>query len=182
MDTPCIDSEKHWFALRDLKRPNALLPAYKQLEQAGIEVFTPMIQRIFTKNGRRVKLKVPIMQDLLFVNENREKIDPIIDKTPTLQYRFKKGGKYCEPITVPEKSMRQFIGAALSGDAPRFYSSDEITSLMCGKNIRIVGGILDGYEGKLQTIRGSKKKRLIIILPSLLAVSVEINDEFIEIQ
>lgn len=52
---------------------------------------------------------------------------------------------------------------------------------MCGRNIRMIGGALDGYEGKLQTIRGSKTKHLIIILPSLLAVSVEINDEYIEL-
>ena len=52
---------------------------------------------------------------------------------------------------------------------------------MCGRNIRMIGGVLNGYEGKLQTVRGSKTKHLVIVLSSLMAVSVDINDEFVEV-
>lgn len=31
-----------WYVMRDLKRPNSLLPAYKELGEKGIEIFTPM--------------------------------------------------------------------------------------------------------------------------------------------
>ena len=88
-----MHTTKQWFALRDLKRTNALLPAYKQLGEAGIEVFTPMTTRLFVKNGKRIRKEVPVMPDLLFVCESRQNLDPIVAKTPTLQYRFKKGGK-----------------------------------------------------------------------------------------
>ena len=121
------------------------------------------------------------MQDLLFVNDVRQNLDLIVAKTPTLQYRFKKGGKYCEPIVIPQDAMTRFIGATQASANPKYYAMDEISDLMCGRNIRMIGGVLDGYEGKLQTIRGSKTKHLIIILPSLLGVSVEINDEYIEL-
>lgn len=167
--------------MRDLKRSNALLPAYKQLSQVGMEVFTPMVSRVFSRNGKRIRKEVPFMQDLLFVNDVRQNLDLIVAKTPTLQYRFKKGGKYCEPIVIPQDAMARFIGATQTSANPKYYAIDEISDLMCGRNIRIIGGVLDGYEGKLQTIRGSKTKHLIIILPSLLAVSVEINDEYIEL-
>lgn len=167
--------------MRDLKRSNALLPAYKQLSQAGMEVFTPMVSRVFSRNGKRIRKEVPFMQDLLFVNDVRQNLDLIVAKTPTLQYRFKKGGKYCEPIAIPQDAMTRFIGATQASANPKYYAMDEISDLMCGRNIRMIGGVLDGYEGKLQTIRGSKTKHLIIILPSLLAVSVEINDEYIEL-
>ena len=158
--------------MRDLKRSNALLPAYKQLSQAGMEVFTPMVSRVFSRNGKRIRKEVPFMQDLLFVNDVRQNLDLIVAKTPTLQYRFKKG---------PQDAMTRFIGATQASANPKYYAMDEISDLMCGRNIRMIGGVLDGYEGKLQTIRGSKTKHLIIILPSLLAVSVEINDEYIEL-
>ena len=49
MSENSIDIEKHWYAMRDLKRSNALLPAYKQLSQAGMEVFTPMVLGLFQK-------------------------------------------------------------------------------------------------------------------------------------
>ena len=181
MSTTHIDTEKHWFAMRDLKRTNALLPAYKQLSDLGMEVFTPMATCIFVKGGKRIRKELPIMHDLLFVYENRQNLDPVVAKTPTLQYRFKKGGKQGEPVIVPDEDMSRFIAAVKSTDAPKFYSADEISSLMCGRKIRMVGGVLNGYEGQLQTVRGSKTKRLIISLPSLMAVSVAINAEFVEV-
>lgn len=36
------DEKTHWYVMRDLKRANASLPAYKLLEKEKIEVFTPM--------------------------------------------------------------------------------------------------------------------------------------------
>lgn len=167
--------------MRDLKRTNAILPAYKQLAEAGFEVFTPMEVRFFTKNGKRTKKETPIMRDLIFVNASRHSLDPIVAKTPTLQYRFKKGGKQAEPIIVPDDDMTRFIGAVRATDNPKFYSAEEITPLLCGRTIRMVGGVLDGYEGILQTVRGSKTKHIIITLPTLLAVSVDIHDEFVEL-
>ncbi len=35
------EQQMHWYVMRDLKRPNAKLPAYKQLSDEHIEVFTP---------------------------------------------------------------------------------------------------------------------------------------------
>ncbi len=167
--------------MRDLKRTNALMPAYKQLSDAGIEVFTPMVTCLIAKSGKRIRKEVPVMPDLLFVCESRQNLDPIVAKTPTLQYRFKKGGQQGEPIVVPEEEMTRFIGAVKATDNPKFYSVEEISPLMSGRNIRMIGGVLNGYEGKLQTVRGSKTKRLIITLSSLMAVSLSINDEYVEL-
>ena len=181
MNTNPSDTVKQWFAMRDLKRANALLPAYKQLSEAGMEVFTPMATYITEKDGKRIKHEAPVAHDLLFVNESRANLDPIVAKTPTLQYRFKKGGKQGEPIIIPHEEMSKFIAAVTATSSPKFYSADEISSLTCGRTIRMVGGVLNGQEGKLQTVRGSKTKRLIITLSSLMAVSVNISDEFIEV-
>lgn len=181
MEALTPNTEKQWFAMRDLKRANALLPAYKQLAEAGMEVFTPIATRFTVKDGKRIRVESPVLRDLLFVNESRQNLDPIVAKTPTLQYRFKKGGKQGEPIIVPAEDMAKFIDAVQSANNPKFYSAEEIDPLLCGRKIRMIGGALDGYEGVLQTIRGSKTKHLIITLPSLLAVSIDINDEFIEV-
>ena len=94
MSIEITDTEKHWYALRDLKRWNALLPAYKQLDQLGIEIFTPMHWRMFKKNGKQIRKEVPVVQNLLFAYDTRQRLDPIIAETPTLQYRYKKGGKF----------------------------------------------------------------------------------------
>ena len=172
MSTEIIDKNKCWYALRDLKRSNAVFPAYKQLRELGIEVFTPMKWRVTKKNGKQIGREVPVMPDLLFAHDTRETLDPIIAQTPTLQYRFKRGGAYCEPIIVPENDMNRFIG---------YYAVEEIGAVMKGKRIRVVGGPMNGYEGKLLSVRGSKVKRIVIELPNLLAVSVKVDNEYIQV-
>ena len=65
------EQRMHWYVMRDLKRPNAKLPAYKQLSDEHLEVFTPMQWRLKLKNGKRIREEVPFMQDLLFIHDTR---------------------------------------------------------------------------------------------------------------
>ena len=71
----------------------------------------------------------------------------------------------------------------LSGepDSPRYFLVEELTSAMYGRMIRIEGGPLDGYEGRLLSIRGSRVKRLIVEIPGLLVAAVEVDPEYIRL-
>ncbi|MCC8071204.1 MAG: UpxY family transcription antiterminator [Bacteroidales bacterium] len=174
------DEEMQWFVLRDLKRPNALRPAYKMLAEEGLEVFTPKRWIIRTVRNKRERLLVPVIPDLLFAHSSRSELDPIIHQTSTLQYRFFKGGGYGEPMRVATREMERFIMAVSTSDSPRYYTPEEITSAMIGRKIRIIDGPMNGYEGRLLNIRGSRKKRLMVELPNILTVAVEVNPEYIE--
>lgn len=167
-----------WFVMRDLKRSNAKLPAYKLLSERKVRVFTPMTFRLKVERGRKVRKEVPFIPDLLFVRAARETLDPIVSEIPTLQYRWLRG-TYREPMTVPDEDMERFVTAVSATETPKYYLPEEITPAMHGRRIRIVGGILDGYEGSLLTTRGSKVKRLLVELPLLLAVGVEVSPDYI---
>lgn len=169
-----------WFAMRDLKRRHAKLPAYKLFENLKVSYFTPKVHRLVVVNGKRVDQEVPFMPDLLFVKDTREHLDLIVESTPKLQYRYKIGVQHT-PIIVPTAEMERFIYAVESSENPKFYSLDEVTSEMINRKIRIIGGKLDGYTGTLVTTRGSKVKRLLVELPSLLAASVEVEAEYIQL-
>ncbi len=169
-----------WFAMRDLKRRHAKLPAYKLFENLKVSYFTPMVHRLVVVNGKRVDQEVPFMPDLLFVKDSREHLDLIVESTPKLQYRYKIGVQHT-PIIVPTAEMERFIYAVESSENPKFYSLNEVTSEMINRKIRIIGGKLDGYTGTLVTTRGSKVKRLLVELPSLLAASVEVEAEYIQL-
>lgn len=108
-------------------------------------------------------------------------IDPFVEKYPTIQYRFQKGGGYKNPMTVADADMERFIHAVSVSKNPKYYLPGELTPSMCGRHIRIVGGPLDGYEGKLLTVRGSKTKRLLVELPEFFSVGVEVNPEYIRL-
>ncbi len=167
-----------WYAMRDFTRPNAKLPAYKLLAQEGLEVFTPMKEQLKIRNGRRIRESVPVLHDLLFVHGLRDDIDPIVDKTETLQYRYKRGVQRT-PITIDEEEMQRFIHAVRTSDRQKYFLPGELTSDMYGHQVRIIGGPLDTFDGKLLKLRGSKKKYLIVELQGLLSVGVEVSPEFI---
>ena len=171
---------RQWFVMRDLKRGNAKQPAYKLLGELKIRFFTPMVWKLRIRQGKRVRQQVPFMPDLLFVYDSRKVLDPLVEQIATLQYLFIKGGNR-QPMTVRNADMERFIRAVDAMNNPCFYTPEEIKPDMLGKKVRIVGGLLDGYEGRLQKMQGSRIKRLFVELPNLLTAAVEVQPEFIQL-
>lgn len=174
-------SEKKWFVMRDLKRRNSNSLAIHDLGNAGLEVFTPMTQMIMTIGGQRQRRDVPVIQDLLFVHEAKDAIDPYVEMYPTLQYRYLFGKTKDEPMTVRNDEMEKFIFAVGNTDAPKFYRPGELTESMYGRKVRIMGGMLDQYEGRLLSVKGMRKRRLIVELPGLITAAVEVEPDYIQI-
>ena len=170
----------HWYAMRDLSRSNAKAPAYKVLADMQFELFTPMVRRPFTVMGRSVRREVPFIPDLLFVHSRRERLNAAVERMVNLQYRYVRGG-FCEPMVVRDADMEKFIRAVRSSEDPRYYLPEEITPDMYGRKVRIVGGELDGYEGPLLSVRGSKYRRLLIALPNFLTAAVQVRADLVEI-
>lgn len=179
-EAPKDNGQAYWFVMRDLKRPNSKLPAYKQLVGESCEVFTPLKRVLKTLHGRRVRVEVPVIQDLLFVRGKEHEIEAIVKKIPTLQFRYQKGG-FRKPMIVRDRDMERFIYAVRSSENPKYYLPEEITPAMYGHKVQIIGGGLDGYQGTLLTVRGSKTKRLLVELPNFFSVGVEISSEYIEL-
>lgn len=173
--------EKQWFVMRDLKRRNSNSLSINELEKAGLEVFTPMTQMIMTIGGRRQRRDVPVIQDLLFVHEAKPLLDPYVESSPTLQYRYLLGKTKNSPMTVRDDEMQRFIFAVTHDDAPKFYRPGEITDSMYGKKVRIVGGALDQYEGRLLSVKGMRKRRLIVEIPGLITAAVEVEPDYIQL-
>lgn len=171
-----------WFVLRDLKRPNSNTPAYKVLPELGVEIFTPM-RWVLKDNpkGGKTRLYLPYIPSLLFAKALRSELDEIVGKTETLQYRFVKGAPQNTPMVVPAEEMTRFIKAVASSQNCTYYTPDEISSEMIGRDVMIKGGPLDGSVGKLLKMRGSKKKRLIVDLRGLIVAAVEVAPEYIQI-
>lgn len=174
------DDACQWFVMRDLTRPNAKLPAYKLLDGLNIRNFTPMVWKLMLNHGKRERRQLPFIHDLLFVYTSRAELDSVVEITPMLQYRYLRGG-YKMPMTVRAADMQRFIHAVGFSSSPQYYRPDEVTPAMRNRRIRIIGGNLDGYEGSLITTRGSKVKRLLVEIPMLLAATVEVETEFIQL-
>jgi len=169
--------------MRDLKRRNAKLPAYKMLHEAGFEVFTPMKTIVVTAGNRRERRDVPFISDLVFVHTSRPALDPIVMRTPTLQYRYVHGGLPGQPLTVRHADMDRFIAAVTRAEQVDYYSPSEITPDMLGRSIRLVcDGPLDGHICRLLAVRGgTRRRRVLVDLPGLLTAAVTLSPSFIQL-
>ena len=174
-------SAKQWFVMRDLKRRNSNRIALHDLSDAGLEVFTPMTRMVMTIGGRKQKRDVPVIQDLLFVHEAKSKIDPFVEKYLNLQYRYVYGKTINEPMTVRDEDMERFIRAVSNTEQPLYFKPGEITPAMYGKKVRIMGGMLDSYEGRLLSVKGMRKRRLIVELPGIITAAVEVEPDYIQL-
>ena len=177
--------EDRWYVLRDLARPNAKNPAYKQLQampELADCVFIPMKQHVFTEFGKRVVRFIPYMPDLVFVHKSREELDPIVREMTLLQYRYVRGGKQYEALSVRHEVMKEFMEAVKEIDNVEYYSYEEVSPRLYGKQIRIIGGRLNGFEGRLMSKRGSKSKRLLIDLAECnLSAAIQVESEYIQL-
>lgn len=180
------ENGKKWYVLRDLKRANATTRAYQILqahaEELQIEVFTPLVKKVVIKSGKREVRETPFIVDLLFVYADKSKFDAVIESMPLLQYRYSRGCKQNDPMTVNDEEMSRFISISRGTERYNYYRPEEVSPSIYGRKVTIVGGTLDGLTGRLMTTRGSKTKRLIIELPGLLALGVEVEAEYIKVE
>lgn len=175
------EQTKQWYVLRDFKKWNAKAPAYKVLPKLGVEIFTPMHWVVAERNDTRMREYVPVIQGMLFAYDTMETLDPIIAKDHSLQYQFKRGSGRATPMTVPEAEMRRFIEAVNNDPSPVYFTPEELTPDMLGKEIIVNGGPLNGYHGRLLKLQGSKKKRVVVKIEGFIAAAVEVNSNFIQL-
>lgn len=133
-----------------------------------------------TRKGKKIREYVPVIQNMLFAYDSKDALDPIVEKDSSLQYQFKRGSGSATPMTVPDSDMERFINAVGSDHSPVYFTVDELTPDMFGRDIIITGGPLNGYHGKLLKAQGSKKKRLIVAIPQFITAAVEVNPEYIQ--
>lgn len=172
---------RHWYVMRDLKRPNSKTPAWKVLPELGFNVFTPMREYISSARGAKGKETRPVLPDLLFVESDRESLDKAMTRMPLLQYRFAKGSKYREPMTVPRAEMQRFMAAVGAMANPEYFLPGELSPAMVGRTVRIAAGPLAGLEGRLLKVRGARKRRVLVGLENYLYTTVEIEKDYLEL-
>ena len=124
----------------------------------------------------------PFMPDLVFVHKTKEELDPIVRKMELLQYRYVRGGKQYEAMRVRAKDFEKFRDAVEQIDNVEYFSYEEVSPRIFGKQIRIIGGRLNGFEGRLMSKKGSKFKRLLVDLQECnLSAAIQVESEFIQL-
>ncbi len=82
-------------------------------------------------------------------------------------------------MTVPDSEMEYFINVVSHDSTPIYYSLDELTPDMVGKEIIVNGRPLNDNRGELVKIQGSRKRRLIVEIKGFIA-AVEVHPDYIQ--
>ncbi|HZL11051.1 MAG TPA: UpxY family transcription antiterminator [Prolixibacteraceae bacterium] len=139
--------EKKWYVF--YLRPRAENRVYRTLTNLNYEVFWPVIQSIrIWKNRQKKKIKLPLFPNYLFVYAYAYELYSIKCLPHVVTY-ISCGGK---PSTISEseiEGIRRMLGLdrAITVET-KFYN---------GERVRIMSGLLKGYEGVLVKQHGKTR-------------------------
>ena len=170
--------EPRWFALKVSKKESQALAI---LEKAGMRTFCPFINTDITIRGNKMIVKRPLIPNTLFAFAPFHLLNDIKNMHPFITYCYKKvDGKY-KILQVPTREMELFIDTSTKIQNDITYFRPEEVELKKGDRVRIVGGILDGYEGTLLKAKGRAKRMFLINFEILGSLGTHIDPEFIQI-
>ena len=171
------EPQTHWFAMR-VVGPRVYIGVRNDLTELGIEFFQPMRTALKRTRARTVRTEVPIVGGLFFCHGIEKEI---LDYCRRVEYRLQfiipRGKTISDRIIIPDNQMNRFIEAVRTHDYEYLAVDDAIKAV--GKLVRIHGGALDGATGRLQAARG--KRRFILLLENLMAVSITLTTEVIDV-
>ena len=170
-----------WFAMRATYRRE--LVAKRLLDESMIENYIPMQQKMMTVAGKKKKVLVPAVHNLIFVHTSQETIQAFKKQVPYLQYMMDKSrGEKSSPIIVPDKEMENFMRVVQTCQNDLEYLPVGDKDFPEGARVRINGGQLDGVEGVLARTGKSKDKKLVVKLNGIILVATtSISPDSVEI-
>ena len=173
-----MEERPAWYVMRFIY--NCRTDTRERLGRADIETFIPMREDIQYRGGKKIRTRVPVIRNMLFVRSTEKILAPFLASDRYFQYQYRRGGRQAEPLVVPDNQMERFIATVKASEKPIYFTPQEL-NIRKGTRIRIHGGPFDGIEGVFMKIKGARAKRLVVELPGTLAVAVEVNPDLIEI-
>ena len=163
------ENQMVWFAMSAPYRRE--LKAQEMLKDFGVDCFIPMRWEVIDKGNVKKKKKVPAISNLLFVHDTRAHMKELKKVIPIIQYHTQPTSTGArEVVIVPKAQMEHFMKICTSEDnGLRYLTFDEIPSN------------LNGVEGYYITIKGVRNRRLVVTIPDVVAASVEVTPDVVEV-
>lgn len=161
---------------------NRVLKVKSMLDEKQIECFVPMRYEIRTIKGRKLRVYVPAVSNLIFVHTTDSALKLFKQTTTFLQYLVRKENGVSHKIIVPDTQMQQFMRVCCTNDEQLIYLKPEEINLSRGTRVRILGGIFNGVEGIFVKVKGKRNRRVVVLIDHVSAIAVsEVSPDLIEI-
>ena len=173
--------EKIWFVL-GCASPQRELRVRDEARQDGLEAFVPLQYAVKSVRRQKQRALVPAVTGLIFVKGTLGEVKEYLQKAHYPVFIRKSTFSNKEDyLTVPTKSMEDFIAVTESNEEHVTYFRPEEISLQAGDRIKIKGGLYDGREGVIMRIKGKRNRQLVVQIPGVLVAAVELTPEIVEL-
>ena len=162
--------------------------AYKQESEAervlsgddGLEYYIAKHYIVQTFHGKKKERLVPVIPSIVFVHASQVQIVRFKEKYNFIKFSTWNTRDGIVYLTVSDKEMNDFIRVSQSNEnSIRYYRPGDL-NLKQGTRVRIHGGQFDGIEGTFIRIKGRRSRQVVVIIPNVLAISVEVHADLLE--
>ena len=167
-----IDSTtKKWFVART--RHSQELAIADRLSELGIEHFVPTRKEFRIRRGKRVRLDVPAIANMVFIKATKQDACALANGHGLpIYYIVDHSTRYM--LEVPNKQMEDF--RRIIETQPDSISQD--IPLVPGQKVRVIAGELAGVEGEI--ISTSEGDNLVVTIGRILCARVHIKSSDVE--
>ena len=161
-----LETVHYWFALKVFF--NKVLELEAELKKMSVECYYPATIEEKILRGKKVCVKKPAVNSLLFFKGSLEEAQEIQKRfegrAMLFTYRLSR-----QPAIIPDREMRIFQLVTDSREKDLDYLDADAVNFKTGQHVRVTGGIFQGAEGYIKRIRGNK--RLIVAIEGVVAVA-----------
>ena len=169
-----------WYVLSTIFRRE--LKVQDDMRHYGIECYIPMTYEVRMRRGRKQRLLMPAVRNLIFAHDTEEGLKEYIKGTrEVIYFRKRINGNQREPMSVSDHEMENFIRLTEHVEQNMIYFAPGEIKFHVGDKIKIHGGVFDGVEGILVRLPGKRSKSLVVSIPSVMDVAVTLQPEVIEL-
>lgn len=184
------DNTPRWFVMKlrkgvDIEKVKDSIEKELPGRLATMELFYPTHITYRDKGDKKVKIETPCVPDLLFFQTQYNKIRSLFAKIGDIAWCMKESNttdaRYSVISQEEMANFQQCVGKFT--DDIRIKLVDASRGLGKGRMVRITGGMMKGYKGKIEDIRDDKGTRIFFLHinnEKALQWTAEIEDVFIE--
>ncbi len=165
-----------WFVMRAYKCEKKAEEALEA--EGGMDFFIPKKYAVRVYHGVKSKRLVPAIPGLVFVYATHDALVEFKKSHNFLQFIKNAASEY---LVVPDSQMESFIKVASLYEENTVYHNPDEIDIKKGARVRIHGGKFDQVQGIFVKVRGKRSRRLVVMLDGLLAASVEVSPDLIEV-
>ena len=171
--------EVRWFVMMAYKQEAAAERALSGDD--GLEFYIAKHYIIQQFHGQKKQRLVPVIPNIIFVHASQVEIVRFKEKYNFIKFSTWHTNDGIVYLTVGDKEMNNFIRISNSNENSIRYFKPEEIDLKKGDRVRIHGGQFDGVEGTFIRVKGKRSRQIVVEIPNILALSVEVQPDFIEL-